>query len=112
MVLQRRLRAGSSLDLEHLVEEALPNKLLEGDSDAVIEGTTHRAVPFSPPPAYSDKFGKLKKSEALEIAFKNLNRQMRSMRAYFSNELDIVASLEADEQADDQESCEFRRYVA
>lgn len=29
---------------------------------------------FSPTPAYSDKFGKLKKSEALEVLFNNLNR--------------------------------------
>lgn len=57
------------------------------DDDAkemVIERSINNRSNLSPTPAYSDKFGKLKKSEALEVLFNNLNRQLRAMKAYFS----------------------------
>lgn len=104
---------GSCLDLELLAEEALPSTLFEEDSDLGEDDETNQTALISPQPAYSEKFGKLKKSEALEIAFRNLNRQMRSMRAYFSEELDIVASIDAQRVSSDRdESNEYIRYVA
>jgi hypothetical protein len=45
-----------------------------GETEVAAESAVNPAALFSPPPAYSDKFGKLKKSEALEIFFKSLNR--------------------------------------
>lgn len=66
---------------------------------------------LSPTPAYSDKFGTLKKSEALEVLFNNLNRQLKAMKTYFSSELEIVAAIDSNIESDEYEYVELRKYV-
>lgn len=53
---------------------------------------------FSPPPgsqvSYTDEFGGLKKSEAIDLFFKKLNLMLKSMKAHFQYDIDIVCRID------------------
>lgn len=107
-------RMNSAAESELPLNAGRLSRATVGERAEATEDVANQPADFSPTPAYSDKFGKLKKSEALEILFKNLNRQLRAMKVYFSKELEVVASLEANEDKDDKSEChekELRRYV-
>jgi len=108
---KRSITMRSSGNLEFLTNGRQSNRVSEAGSDLVIEDIGNDNAGFSPAPAYSDKFGKLKKSEALEIFFKTIHRQLRQMKVYFGSELDIISQIDANEQVDELSKQEFARYV-
>lgn len=51
---------------------------------------------FSPPQdsTVSDEFGGLKKVEATDLFFKKLNLMLKSMKGFFSDDIDVICRID------------------